>query len=213
MKLPGAALVLLATALLPSAPAWSQPEEHRREEPKPWALGASLSWYFIHDDQNFGVVTALADHGPLHLEARYNYEALRTGSAFIGWNFEFGTTVTFGVTPIVGCMFGDKGGPILGLELAIAWGPLSWSSQGEWVTDVQKDTGGFIYVWSELDVRPWEWIRAGMVVQRTRVFHTAREVVLGPLLGVSVWKLDLTAYWFQPGGIDQFFVASIGVSF
>jgi len=37
--------------------------------------------------------------------------------------------------------------------------------------------------------------------------------VLGPLLGFSVWKLDLTAYWFQPGGIDQFFVASIGVTF
>jgi hypothetical protein len=121
--------------------------------------------------------------------------------------------VTFVVTPIVGCMFGDVGGPVLGLELAIAWGPLSYSSQGEWVTDVQKDGGGFVYVWSELDVRPWEWIRAGIVVQRTRVFHTAREVVFGPLLGVSVWKLDLTAYWFQPGGIDQFFVASIGVSF
>jgi len=28
-----------------------------------------------------------------------------------------------------------------------------------------------------------------------------------------VWKLDLTAYWFQPGGIDQFFVAALGVTF
>lgn len=213
MRLHRTAPVVLTAVLLLAPPIWAQPEQHRRDEAVPWTFGASLSWYFIHDDQNFGVVTALADHGPLHLEARYNYEALRTGSALIGWNFEFGETVTFGVTPIAGCMFGDRGGPILGLELEIGWGPLSFSSQGEWVTDVQHDTGGFIYVWSELDVRPWKWIRAGMVVQRTRVFHTAREVVLGPLLGVSVWKLDLTAYWFQPGGIDQFFVAAIGVSF
>jgi len=184
-----------------------------RGEAAPWALGASLSWYFIHDEQNFGLVTATADHGPLHLEARYNYEALRTASAFLGWNFEFGETVKLQLTPILGCMFGDAGGPILGLELALGWGPLSFSSQGEWVTDIQGGTGGFVYVWSELDVRPWEWLRAGMVVQRTRVFHTAREVVLGPLLGVTFWKLDLTAYWFQPGGIDEFFVASIGVSF
>jgi hypothetical protein len=45
------------------------------------------------------------------------------------------------------------------------------------------------------------------------VFDTAREVVFGPLLGVNVWKLDLTAYWFQPGGVDELFVAAIGVSF
>ena len=179
------ALLLVATALVATVPVRAQPMEHPAREETAWGLGASLSWYFVHDRTNFGVVTATADHGPLHLEARYNYEALRTGSAFVGWNFEFGHTVTFGVTPIVGCMFGDVGGPILGLELALAWGPLSFTSQGEWVTDVQNDTGGFVYVWSELDVRPWEWLRAGLVVQRTRVFHTSREVVFGPLLGVS----------------------------
>ena len=206
-------LPLLAAALVGAAPAWAQPMEHPVPEEKAWALGASLSWYFVHDRTNFGVPVATADHGPVHLEVRYNYEALRTGSAFIGWNFEFGGAVSFGVTPIVGCMFGDVGGPVVGLELSVGWGPLSFSSQGEWVTDVQKDTGGFIYIWSELDVRPWEWLRAGIVVQRTRVFHTSREVVFGPLLGFSVWKLDFTAYWFQPGGIDEFFVASIGVRF
>jgi len=209
----GNTLLLFAAALAGAVPAWGQPVEHAPPEEKAWALGASLSWYFVHDQTNFGVPTATADHGPVHLEVRYNYEALRTGSAFVGWNFEFGGAVAFGVTPIVGCMFGDVGGPIVGLELEIGWGPLSFSSQGEWVTDVQKGTGGFIYVWSELDVRPWQWLRAGMVVQRTRVFHTSREVVFGPLLGFSVWKLDFTAYWFQPGGIDEFFVAAIGVRF
>jgi len=213
MRLARAAVVLFAPALLAAAPASAQPVEHAGPEERPWSFGAALSWYFVHDQKNFGVVTATADHGPIHLEARYNYEALHTASTFVGWNFEFGETVTFGLTPIVGCMFGEVGGPILGLELAIGWGPLSFSSQAEWVTDVQGDTGGFVYVWSELDVRPWEWLRAGVVVQRTRVFHTAREVVFGPLLGVTVWKLDLTAYWFQPGGIDQFFVAAVGVSF
>ncbi len=203
---------LLAPTLLVCSASWAQSEVPENEE-RPWSLGASLSWYFVRDQKNFGVVTATANHGPVHLEARYNYEALKTASTFVGWNFEFGETVKLELTPIVGCMFGDVGGPILGLELAVGWGPLSFSSQLESVWDVQEGTGGFVYVWSELDVRPWEWLRAGMVVQRTRVFHTAREVVLGPLLGVNFWKLDLTAYWFQPGGIDQFFVAAIGVSF
>ncbi len=183
------------------------------EEAAPWSLGAALSWYFVPDQKNYGVPIVTADHGPVHLELRYNYEALRTASALVGWNFEFGETVTVVVTPIVGSMVGEAGGPVLGLELSLGWGPLSFSSQDEWVTDLKGGTGGFVYVWSELDVRPWGWLRAGVVVERTRVFHTAREVVLGPLLGLTVWKLDLTAYWFQPGGIDQFVVASIGVSF
>ena len=178
----------------------------------PWELGASLSWYFVHDDTNFGVVTATASHAPLHLEVRYNYEALHTGSAFIGWSFEVGDTVTLGLTPMVGCMFGDAGGPVVGLSVALGWGPLSYSTQAEWAHDL-LGTGGFLYAWSELDVRPWNWVRAGVVVQRTRVFHTAREVILGPLLGFTVWKLDVTAYWFQPGGIDQALVVSAAVSF
>jgi len=32
-------------------------------------------------------------------------------------------------------------------------------------------------------------------------------------VGVSFWKLDVSAYWFQPGGISQSFVLSIGLRF
>ena len=78
MKLPRFRPLLLAMAVLTSAHAWSQPMEHAHAEAKPWSFGASLSWYFVHDRNNFGVVTATADHGPVHLEARYNYEALKT---------------------------------------------------------------------------------------------------------------------------------------
>jgi hypothetical protein len=203
--------VLLGLGL--SGPAMAQPEAGGLQEPpRPWSLGASLSWYFVPEGQNFGLGTATADHGGLHLEARYNYEALRTGSAFIGWTVEFGDTVTLALTPMAGCMVGDAGGPILGLEVALGWGPFSFSSQDEWVYDF-RGGGGYFYAWTELDLRPWEWLRAGVVVQRTRVFHTAREVIFGPLLGVTVWKLDFTGYWFQPGGVDQTFVVSVGVSF
>jgi hypothetical protein len=56
-------------------------------------------------------------------------------------------------------------------------------------------------------------MRAGIVAQRTRLFHTARQVIFGPLLGFTAWKLDFTVYWFQPGGIDQTFSVTLEVSF
>jgi len=211
MERSGFGSVALATLLLCRAAAARTDSTGEEAEPA-WSFGASLSWYFVHDATNFGVPTATADHGPLHLEARYNYEALRTASAFVGWNFELGDKVTFGFTPMVGCMVGDAGGPIVGLEVSVGWGPLSFSSQDEWVYDV-RGGGGFFYAWTELDVRPWHWLRAGVVAQRTRVFHTQREVVFGPLVGVTVWRLDLTAYWVQPRGIDEFVVVSLGITF
>jgi hypothetical protein len=121
MRLRRSAAWLLAPTLLLAAPSWAQAGASGEEE-KAWSLGASLSWYFVRDQKNFGVPTATADHGPVHLETRYNYEALKTASAFVGWNLEFGETVKLGLTPILGCMFGEAGGPILGLELALGWG-------------------------------------------------------------------------------------------
>ena len=53
------------------------------EEPddKAWSLAASAYTYFVPDSANYVQPTFTADRGWLHLEARYNYEALHAGSA------------------------------------------------------------------------------------------------------------------------------------
>jgi len=206
---PLAGLALLAV-LVPAAAGAVHAAEP--EEPS-WSVEASLAWYFVLEQENFPQPTILANRGPLHLETRYNYEGLRTVSFLVGWNFEFGERVKLGLTPIAGCALGETGGPILGLELSLEWGPVGFSSQGEWMNDRLGGTGSFLYAWAELDVRPWEWLRVGMVVQRTRVFHTPREVMLGPLIGVTIWRLDASAYWLDPGGPGQFVVVALGASF
>ena len=183
------------------------------ESANAWSFTASLSWYFVPNQKNFGVLDATAEHGPLHLELRYHDEAIGTASSLIGWKFAFGETVKLELTPLVGCLLGDQGGPIGGLEVALGWGPFFFTSQDEWVWVVQGGKGGLFYAWTELDIRPWDWVRAGIVAQRTHLFHTAREVIFGPLLGFKVWNADLTLYWFQPGGIDQTFTITLEVSF
>ncbi len=60
---------------------------------------------------------------------------------------------------------------------------------------------------------PVEWLRAGVVIERTRVIHTPREVTPGLLVGFSVWRLDLTGYWFAPGADGQYAAVSAGVRF
>ena len=60
---------------------------------KKWEFSASAYTYFVPDsDESDDYVqpTFTADRGWLHLEARYNYEALDTGSAWLGFNFAGG---------------------------------------------------------------------------------------------------------------------------
>ena len=57
-----------------------------------------------------GLRPADGDGGPgwLHLEARYNYEGIGTGSAWVGWNFGFGEKLRLDATLMAGGIFGDS---------------------------------------------------------------------------------------------------------
>src|SRR6185436_13964047 len=58
--------------------------------PRAWSCSASLFQYFVPDDQDYAQPTLAADHARLHLEARYNYEALETGSVWLGYALSTG---------------------------------------------------------------------------------------------------------------------------
>jgi hypothetical protein len=81
------------------------------------------------------------------------------------------------------------------------------------VFDLEDSDSHYFYRWSELSFWPSEWLRAGVVTQRTRVYQTERDVQRGLLLGLALDRLDATAYFFNPGADDHFTVVSLGVSF
>jgi hypothetical protein len=114
---------------------------------------------------------------------------------------------------MVGGVFGRTKGIAPALTLTLEWGPLALWSQSEYVFDLGDSSASFFYAWSELSVSNGDWLRVGVVLQRTRVFQTSTEVQGGPLLGISVWKLSATAYLFSPGQQDQFVAVSVAGSF
>ena len=75
-----------------------------------WSFSASASTYFLPDSRDFVQPTVTADRGRLHLEARFNYEGLDTGSVWVGYNVRLGERVTLELTPIVGVVFGHTTG-------------------------------------------------------------------------------------------------------
>jgi hypothetical protein len=195
-----------------SADAAVSPAAPAPAEAPGWAWGPSLLFYVVPDDF-YVQPTLTVDRGVLHLEGRYNYEARDTGSAWIGWNFSFGEELRLELTPMVGAVFGQMKGLAPGLTFSLAWGPLALWSQGEYVFDLADSSQSFLYVWSELSVTGPEWLRIGMVLQRTRAFQTSTDFQGGPLVGVSFWKLSATAYLFAPGSQEQFTVVALAGSF
>jgi hypothetical protein len=189
------------------------PEHPPAEEVTSWSWSPSLLLYVLPEGASYFQPTLAVDRGGLHLEGRYNYEARDTGSAWFGWNFSFGHELKFGFTPMVGGVFGQTNGVATGLTIELEWGPLALWSQSEYVFDLADSSNDYFYVWSELSVTGPEWLRVGMVLQRTKVFETSTQVQGGPLVGLTFWKLSATAYLFAPAQPDQFVVVALAGAF
>ena len=165
------------------------------------------------DERNFVQPTFTADRDWLHLEARFNYEALDTGSAWVGYNFSGGETVTWELTPMLGAVFGATDGIAPGYKGSLGWKKLEFYSEGEYVFDSAESATAFFYNWSELTFAPVESFRFGLVTQRTRVYQTDRDIQRGLLAGFSFKRLDLTGYVFNPDDEQPTFILAVTVTF
>ena len=183
------------------------------EAEKDWSFSASVYTYIVPDDSDYAQPTITADHGWLHLEARYNYEALETGSVWVGYNFGGGEKLSWELTPMLGGVLGDTTGIAPGYRGSVSWWWLELYSEGEYVFDTGDSSDNFFYNWSELTLSPVDWFSFGMVTQRTKVYETDREIQRGFLVGFSYKALDLTTYVFNPDDSDPTVVIAVALSF
>jgi hypothetical protein len=178
-----------------------------------WSYSSSVTTYIAEHDREYASPTIAADLNSLHLELRYNYEALKTGSIFAGYNLTFGKKVQFEVMPMIGGVLGDINGVAPGYTISIASGPIEFYTQGEYFFDGRGSEGNFFYNWTELSISPARWIRVGVALDRTKVVNTDIEIRRGPLLGFRYKQFDFTTYWLAPGREASTFVFSANVDF
>ena len=179
-------------------PQTNPPQAQVEQEEKSWSFSASVYGYIVPDSREYVQPTLTADHGMLHLEARYNYEDIDTGSVWVGCNFGAGEKVAWEFTPMLGGVFGHTTGIAPGYKGSISWWKLELYSEGEYVVDTGNSDNNFFYNWSELTLSPLEWFKIGMVTQRTRLYDTDREIQRGVLAGLMFKHMDFTTYVFNP---------------
>ena len=212
MKTAGRLLALLLLSLAATMRG-QEPATSAAPEEQAWEFNASVYGYFPPEDLHYAQPTVTADRGALHLEARYNYEALKSGSAWIGWNLETGKELKLNATLMAGGVVGDLRGVAPGYELTLTWKAFELYSEGEYVIDTTDSSGNFFYNWAQLGWSPWDWLSVGLVSQRTRVYQTGLDVQRGFFVGFAYKSLSLNVYVFNPGWETPTVVSSLAVGF
>ena len=179
----------------------------------PWKISITVDGYILPDQDSYINPNVTADHGWLHLEARYNYENLRTGSVWFGYNFSAGKKLVLNVTPMVGGVFGQTSGIAPGCAASLSYKRVTLSISNEYVFDLTDHTRSFYYSWPEVTYSLTDWLRVGAVAQRTKAFQTKLDTQRGFLVGFSHKHAEFTAYIFNPGSTDLSAVLEVGWSF
>ena len=178
-----------------------------------WIFSLGVYGYLGAGEPAYGSSTLSSDHNWLHLEARYNYENLKTGSLWTGYNVIAGHELVFQVTPMFGVVLGKTTGIAPGYELSFTYKRLELYSEGEYVCNTKDEHDSFFYSWNELRYSPVNWLHFGLVDQGSKVRRTEFEGQRGVSLGFSRQNIDYTTYTFITGSGGPSVVLALSYTF
>lgn len=187
-------------------------QDEKPAGPPPWSFSTDLNFYFFPEDFIFLPVLK-ADKGKLHLEGRYNYEDIRTFSAWAGYNFTGGKKVEFTITPMFGVVTGNTKGVAAGGEVTLTTGKFELYSETEYLFDSETSENNFAYTWTDLTYSfndSW-WV--GLSAQRTRLYKTNLDLQRGVLVGVSWKQFEATGYLYNLGFDTAFGLLTLTANF
>jgi hypothetical protein len=176
-----------------------------------WKYGVETDLYFT--DPFIFLPIIQANKGNLHIEARYNYEDLKTVSGWIGYNFFGGEEFEYFVTPMVGGAVGRTNGIAPGLEFTFSYVGFELYSESEYLFDFESSENNFFYNWTDFTYSPLDWLWFGISGQLTKVDQTELEIDRGLLLGAAYKNWQFTGYYYNSFSDDVFFMLSLTTDF
>jgi hypothetical protein len=173
-----------------------RPDSTKREV---WTFSALVDGYFVPGEQGYADPIFTADHRWLHLEGRYNYEDLETGSLWFGYNFNYSSPqkLDLTLTPMVGGVFGRTNGVAPGLEASLTYQKINFWVSNEYVFDTGNPSASYFYTWPQITYSPVDWLHVGLVAQRTQAVQSDTQG--GFLFGLSHGDIEFTSYILNLG--------------
>jgi hypothetical protein len=139
------------------------PEVAREADEDEWECSLSISTYLVQNGRDYANPNLVVDRDWLHLEARYNYEAIKTGSLWLGYNFSVGKKLALEAAPMLGGVFGDITGIAPGYSLSLSYEQIEFFTQGEYFFDAAIHAGNFFYSCPRPTAQTLNHIKLGIV--------------------------------------------------
>jgi hypothetical protein len=150
-------------------------------------------------------------------EARYNYEELKTFSAYVGKIFSGDEgSHSYAIIPVIGIVMGKFKGGSVGLDVTFNDGDFFFCSQSQYTFSKSERYQNFMYSWSELGYEPSKWFYAGLALQHTQLFQKSEEPIsyeFGAMAGLKLGRLTIPFYSFSPFAIDRYFLVGVNFGF
>lgn len=177
---------------------------------KKWEFNSD-NYLYILPMESFFLPVIRADYAHLHLEARYNYEDMKTASLWAGYNFSGGNEFEYLITPMFGASFGNTDGIAPGLEMEFNFKGLTLYTESELLFDLEAKEDSYFYNWADFTYAPEDWIWFGISGQRTRTYDTELEYQRGIIIGGGGENWECNGYLYNMGSTEPFFI--LGFSF
>jgi len=190
------------------AVSWPSADSVAHGSSRAWTGGVQAYWYAL-GAESYLLSIASADRSALHLEARYQYEALHTASAWVGWTQVLGARPTFEIVPMAGVLFGRSRGAALGFEATLSLTHFELYDEAEMVLF----TGGeqnFLYDWFTVAWHATAWLDVGLSVQRTRTHASGLATDRGVFGALSYRRATLSVYGLDLTGNAPFAILALG---
>jgi hypothetical protein len=183
------------------------------ESSETWSGRGRIDLYLGSEDGPYLQPTLMWDRGALHLEGRYNYEDLDTGSLFVGRAYVHEGAVELEVVPMIGVAMGSTQGAVPAVSLWFAWKRLELGFEAEYVLERRTAESDFYYSWTELAVWATDRLRLGLAEQRTRLRGESSDVAYGLFVGIRGELIGGSVHYFESGDDDRYAIAGIDFRF
>ena len=115
-----------------------------------WECSLSTSTYLVQNGRDYANPNLVVDRDWLHLEARYNYEAIKTGSLWLGYNFSVGKKLVLEAAPCSAACSETSPESPQAIRSRSVTSQSSSSLKASISSMLETRSGNFFYSWSEL---------------------------------------------------------------
>jgi hypothetical protein len=148
-----------------------------------------------------------------YFESHFNYERLHAFSVYIGKTFSENREFSYSFTPMIGGVAGSLKGGVAGLNSAMNYKKLFFSSQSQYVFSFESKNVDFLYSWMELGYQVIGNVLVGLSIQHTLINPANVKLETGLFIRYSVKKWSFPLYCFNATKEERYLILGIAKEF